>query len=50
VYKFREDLQRYTEMFLLYMEHYGSEIYDIGDIRRMNYEQIKANRNSILRR
>lgn len=47
-YKWREDKQRYTDMYLLFMEHPKGNVGDISDIRTQTYEQIRANRTSIL--
>lgn len=56
-YKYREDLDLYVAMFLLYMDApqgakctncaYTSEL---SDIQRMSYEEIKADRTAILKR
>ena len=48
IYKWREDKQRYTDMYLLFMEHPKGNVGDISDIRTQTYEQIRANRTSIL--
>lgn len=48
VYKWREDKQCYTPMYLLFMKHENGTVGDIEDIRQQTYEQIRANRNSIL--
>lgn len=47
-YKFREDKQRYTAMYLLFMEHPKGNVADPSDISNQSYEQIRANRTSIL--
>ena len=48
IYKWREAKQRYTDMYLLFMEHPKGNVGDISDIRTQTYEQIRANRTSIL--
>ena len=40
----------YSLFFLLYMQSDNGEIYDIGDIRTMTYEQIRADKTAILKR
>ena len=50
IYKYREDKNRYAEMYLLFMEHPKGNVgwNDFGEIRHMTYEQIRTDRNSIL--
>ena len=52
MYKYREDKQRYVEMFLLFMEHPKGNVArnDFDNIKHMTYEQIRADRNSLLRK
>lgn len=49
IYKWREDKQQYTDMYLFFMEHTKGTVGDINDIRQQSYEQIRACRSSILR-
>lgn len=48
MYKWREDKHRYTEMFLLFMEHPKGDVGYINDISGQTYEEIRANKTSIL--
>lgn len=48
VYKWREDKRRYVDMYLLFMEHPKGTVGDIADIRSMTYEEIRANKASVL--
>lgn len=56
IYKHRDDLGRYVDMYLLYMDapndrcpnYAGSGM--LSQIERMTYEEIKADRTAILRR
>lgn len=48
IYKYREDKKRYTEMYLLFMQHPKGEVGYINDITNQTYEEIRANKSSIL--
>lgn len=50
VYKWRGDKGRYVDMYLLYMEHPKGIVTwnDFDKTRHMTYEQIRADRNSLL--
>lgn len=48
VYKWREDKRKYTDMYLLFMEHPKGTVGDIMDIQHQTYEDIRANGNPIL--
>ena len=38
----------YVAMYLLYMQHPTGTIWDFNDLRRMSYEEIRADRTSIV--
>ncbi|MBQ5903827.1 MAG: hypothetical protein IIW89_05785 [Alistipes sp.] len=40
----------FAEMYLLFMPHEKGTIYDIGELSKMSYEDIRADRNSLLRK
>lgn len=40
----------YANMYLLFMPHEKGTIYDIGELSKMSYEDIRADRNSLLRK
>lgn len=48
VYKWREDKRKYTEMYLLFMEHPKGTVRYVSDIEHQNYEEIRANKGSLL--
>ena len=48
VYKWREDKQKYTPMYLLFMQHPKGTVGYIQDIQHQSYEDIRTNRGSIL--
>ena len=48
IYKWREDKQDYTSMFLLFMEHTKGTTGDITNIQHQTYGQIRANKSSLL--
>ncbi len=48
IYKRREDLQKYTPMYLLFMEHAKGTVGDISNIQHQTYEQIRTNPSSLL--
>ena len=48
VYKLREDKQKYTPMFLLFMQHQKGTVGYIQDIKHQSYEQIRTDRSAIL--
>ncbi len=48
VYKWREDRKRYVDMYLLFMEHPKGTVGDIAEKRLMTYEEIRADKTSIL--
>lgn len=48
VYKWREDKQRYVDMYLLFMPHPNGRCYDINDERKKSYEEIRSTKGSIL--
>jgi hypothetical protein len=52
IYIYKEEQKNYVDMYLMYMEHPNGKITynDINDIRGMSYEEIRAIKNSILRR
>jgi hypothetical protein len=52
IYKWKESEKCWANMYLLYMEHpNGKATYsDVNDIRGMSYEEIRATKNSILRK
>lgn len=39
----------YAEMYLLFMPHPKGTIYDIGELSKMSYEDIRVDRTAILR-
>lgn len=47
IYKWKEGYG-YVAMYLLYMQHPTGTIHYFDDIRRMTYEEIRADRTSIL--
>ena len=47
-YKWRDDKQRYSDVYLLFMEHPKGKVGNIEDIKHQTYEQIRANKTSIL--
>ena len=52
IYKWRQDKHDYTDMFLLFMEYHKGKVSWIelkDNIYFWKYEQIRADRNSILR-
>lgn len=49
IYK-RKDSGGYAEMYLLFMPHEKGSIYDIGELSKMSYEDIRLDRNSLLRK
>lgn len=49
IYK-RKDGGEFAEMYLLFMPHEKGTIYDIGELSKMSYEDIRADRNSLLRK
>lgn len=56
VYKWREDKVKYVAMFLLHMEapgercHNLAEDYQMSEIEKMTYDQIRLDRTALLRR
>lgn len=48
IYKWRQDKQKYTDMYLLFMEHSKGTVGDINDIQHQTYESIRANKSSLL--
>lgn len=56
VYKWREDWGQYVAMFLLHMEapsercHNLAEDYQMSEIEKMTYDQIRLDRTALLRR
>ena len=56
VYKWREDWGQYVAMFLLHMEAPGercpnlAEDYQMSEIEKMTYDQIRLDRTALLRR
>ncbi len=48
LYKWRTDKQKYTPMYLLFMEHPKGTVGDISDYQHMTYEEIRANKDSLL--
>ena len=48
IYKWREDKQKYTDMYLLFMQHPKGTTSNISDIQHQTYGQIRANKSSIL--
>lgn len=48
IYKWREDKQKYVDMYLLFMEHPKGTVGDISDIQHQTYEDIRANGGAIL--
>lgn len=48
VYKWREDKRKYTDMYLLFMEHQKGTVGYISDIQHQTYEEIRANNDSLL--
>ena len=40
----------FAEMYLLFMPHEKGTIYDIGELSKMSYEDIRADKNSLLRK
>lgn len=40
----------YAEMYLLFMPHEKGTIYDIGELSKMSYEDIRADKNTLLRK
>lgn len=48
IYKWREDKQKYTDMYLLFMEHPKGTVGDISNFQHQSYEEIRANRDSLL--
>ena len=49
IYKRKQD-GGYAEMYLLFMPHEKGTIYDIGELSKMSYEDIRTDRNSMLRK
>ena len=49
IYK-RKECGGYAEMYLLFMRHEKGAIHDIGELSKMSYEDIRTDRNSILRK
>ena len=49
IYK-QKDSGGYAEMYLLFMPHEKGSIYDIGELSKMSYEDIRLDRNSLLRK
>ena len=49
IYKRRES-GGYAEMYLLFMPHEKGTIYDINELSKMSYEEIRVDRNSLLRK
>lgn len=47
IYKMKEG-HGYVAMYLLYMQHPTGTIWDFNDLRRMSYEEIRADRTSIV--
>ena len=48
IYKYREDKQGYSRMYLLFMKHPKGIITDISSIQYQSYEQIRTDKGSIL--
>lgn len=50
IWKLDTERRKCIDMYLLYMEHPNGDIYEgeLNDIRRMTYEQIRANKHFIL--
>ena len=48
IYKRKED-GSFTEMYLLYMRHQNGTIYDINQVERQTYEEIRADKTAILK-
>lgn len=48
VHKWREDRQRYVDMYLLFMPHPNGRCYDINDERKKSYEEIRRTKGAIL--
>lgn len=46
--KYREDKQRYVQMFLLFMQDAEGKVSDINNIQHQSYEDIRINKGSIL--
>ena len=49
IYKRRES-GGYAEMYLLFMPHEKGTIYDINELSKMSYEEIRVYRNYLLRK
>ena len=49
IYK-RREYGGYAEMYLLFMPHEKGTIYDINELSKMSYEEIRVDRNSLLRK
>ena len=49
IYKRRES-GGYAEMYLLFMPHEKGTIYDINELSKMSYEEIRVDRNYLLRK
>ena len=49
IYK-RKECGEYAEMYLLFMPHEKGTIYNINELSEMSYEDIRFDRNSLLRK
>lgn len=49
IYK-RKECGEYAEMYLLFMPHEKGTIYNINKLSEMSYEDIRVDRNSLLRK
>lgn len=49
IYKRKRD-GGFAEMYLLFMPHEKGTVYDIGELSKMSYEDIRTDRNSMLRK
>lgn len=50
IYKYRQDKHRYTQMFFLFLRHSNGTVSEgeLSDKSKMTYEEIRADKNSIL--
>lgn len=49
IYK-RKNTGGFAELYLLFMKHEKGTIHDIGELSKMSYEDIRSDRNSLLRK
>ena len=49
IYK-RKNTGGFAELYLLFMKHEKGTIHDIGELSKMSYEDIRADRNSLIRK